>query len=149
MEQIFITLQGIIVRALPTFFIVILLHWYLKKVLFQPMDRVLEERRQKTLGAVKQSEDALTGVQAKLAEYEKALGDARAKIFHEQELNHKKLADQQAASLASAKESASARVAAAKAELAAEMNSAKASLQAESDRLADAIASAAVAGGIQ
>jgi len=146
MEQIFETLKGIIVRALPTFFLVILLHWYLKKVLFQPMERVLEERRLKTEGAVEASEASLAQVQQKLADYEQSLGDARAEIYREHEEGRKRLADQQARSVEIAREKTSERVTAAKAEIAAEAEKATASLAAEAERLATQIASQVLAG---
>ena len=149
MEQIFETLKGILVRALPTFFLVIALHWFLKKVLFQPMERVLEERRKKTQGAVEASEATLARVNEKMAEYETALGNARAGIFHEQEEARKKLAAQQTALVDAARAEQAEKVAAVKRGLADEAAEAKAMLAAEADRLADQIAGAVLAGRMQ
>ena len=149
MEQIFETLKEIIVRALPTFFLVILLHWFLKKVLFQPMERVLEERRLKTQGAVEASEASLARVHEKMAEYETALGNARAEIFQQQEEARTKLAVQQAALVETARNQQAAQVAVVKRGLAEEAAQAKAMLAAEADRLADQIAVAVLAGRMQ
>ena len=149
MEQIFEALKGIIVRALPTFFLVICLHWFLKKVLFQPMERVLEERRKKTQGAVEASEATLARVNEKMAEYETALGNARAEIFREQEEARKKLAAQQAALVDAARAEQAAKVAVVKRGLAEEVQQAKATLAAEADRLAEQIAGAVLAGRVQ
>ncbi|QOY86274.1 ATP synthase F0 subunit B [Paludibaculum fermentans] len=149
MEQIFETLKGIIVRALPTFALVILLHWFLKKVLFQPMEKVLEERRKKTEGAVEASEATLALVNEKLATYENSLADARAEIYKEQEAGRKRLADQQAKAVEAARIKAGERVAAVKAELALEVDKATATLAAESDRLAEEIAGLVLAGKVQ
>ena len=149
MEQIFEVLKGIIVRALPTFFIVILLHWFLKKVLFQPLERVLEERREKTQGAIEASEATLALVNEKLAGYEQALGDARAAIYREQEAGRKKLLDQQAQSVAGAKVRASERVAVIKADITAQMEKATSALAADSERLAEQIAGMVIAGKVQ
>lgn len=149
MEQIFETLKGIIVRALPTFVLVIILHWFLKKVLFQPMEKVLEERRKKTEGAVEASEATLALVNEKLATYENSLADARAEIYKEQEAGRKRLADQQAKAVEAARVKAGERVAAVKAELALEVEKATATLTAESDRLAEEIAGMVLAGKVQ
>jgi len=149
MEQIFETLKGILVRALPTFFLVIALHWFLKKVLFQPMERVLEERRKKTQGAVEASEATLARVNEKMAEYEAALGNARAGIFHEQEESRKRLAAQQTVLVDAARAEQAEKVAAVKRGLAEEAAQAKAMLAAEADRLADQIAGAVLAGRMQ
>jgi F-type H+-transporting ATPase subunit b len=149
MEQIFEVLKGIIVRALPTFFLVILLHWFLKKVLFQPMERVLEERRKKTEGAVEASEATLARVNEKLVEYETALGNARTEIFHEQEVSRKKLAAQQAALVEQARADQAEKVAVVKSGLAEEVQQAKATLATEADRLAEQIAGAVLTGRAQ
>ena len=144
--QIFEALKGIIVRALPTFVLVILLHWYLKKMLFQPVERVLEERRKKTLGAIEDSEASLAKVNEKLARYEQAISDARVSIYQEQEAARKSLADQQAEAVEAARVKSSERVAQVKSELAAEVSSAKAALASEANRLADEIAGVILAG---
>ena len=149
MEQIFETLKGILVRALPTFFLVIALHWFLKKVLFQPMERVLEERRKKTQGAVEASEATLARVNEQMAEYETALGNARAGIFHQQEESRQRLAAQQAALVDGARVEQADKVAAVKRGLAEEAAEARAMLAAEADRLADQIAVAVLAGRMQ
>ncbi len=149
MEQILETLKGILVRALPTFFLVIALHWFLKKVLFQPMERVLEERRKKTQGAVEASEATLARVHDKMAEYETALGNARAEIFREQDESRKKLAAQQASLVDAARASQAEKIAEVKRGLAEEVQQAKATLSNEAERLAEQIAGAVLAGRVQ
>ena len=147
--QIIKDLQGVILLALPTAFLVILLHWFLKKMLFEPMDRVIEERHKRTEGAVEASQAALATVKEKMAAYEKALGDARAEIFKETEAARKALADQQSQAVEAARVAAAAQVATAKAELAAQADAARAGLRVESERLAEQIAGSLVAGGVQ
>jgi len=144
--QILSPLQGILVRALPTFVLVILLHWYLKKVLFQPMERVMEERRKKTEGAVEASEAMLAGVAGRLEQYEKSLSDARAAIYREQEASRKRLADEQAQAVEAARLRSRERVEAAKAEIAAEAQQATGALRMEADRLAASIATQLLSG---
>lgn len=147
--QILKDLLGVILLALPTAFLVIILHWFLKKMLFQPLDRVMEERRARTEGAVAASQSSLAQVREKMAAYEQALGDARAEIFKENEAARKVLAEQQAQALDAARSSAAGQVAAAKAELASEANTARASLASEAERLAEQISGALLAGGVQ
>jgi F-type H+-transporting ATPase subunit b len=152
MEQIFQILrdlQGIIVLALPTALLVIILHWFLKKMLFEPMDRVIEDRRARTQGAIEASAAALATVKEKMAAYEKALGDARAELFKENETARKALVEQQAQALEAARAKAAEQVAAAKADLAAQSEAARSGLRAESERLAEQISGALVSGGVQ
>lgn len=152
MEQIFQILkdlQGIIVLALPTAFLVIILHWFLKSMLFKPLDRVIEERKARTQGAIEASEAALATVKEKMAAYEKALADARAELFKENEAARKALAEQQASALEAARARAAEQVAAAKADLAAQTEAARSGLRAESERLAEQISGALISGGVQ
>lgn len=149
MEQIFISLREIIVLALPAFFLVLLLHFYLKKVLFQPMEQVLEERRRRTEGALAGSEDAIRAAEEKLHEYEHKLNAARAAIYEETETARKQMASQQAAALADARAAASTRVAEARAAIAAEAAEARASLSSEAERIASRMADQVLTGKVQ
>ena len=146
MVQIVRALQDILVRAIPTIIVVIIFHWYLKKVLIQPMQRVLAERRKRTEGAIEAAESAVAQANAKAAAYEKALEEARAGIYAAQEENRKKLSAEQSAAVDAAKKQAVGQVAAARAEIAAETEAARTSLAAESERLAEQIAQAVLAG---
>ncbi len=146
MEQIFHALQGIIVRALPTFFLVILLHWFLKKVLFQPLDRVLEERRRRTEGVLESCEAAMERARARIQEYENSLRQAQAEIFDQQEQERKRMAAERAALLAEARQRARQRVEAARAEIQAEAEMARQSLRDEAARLAEAVTQSVLAG---
>lgn len=146
MEQIFHALQGIIVRALPTFFLVILLHWFLKKVLFQPLDRVLEERRQRTEGVLQSCQAAMERARARIREYEDSLRQAQAEIFDQQEAERRRWAAGQAALLAEARQRARQRVESARAEIQAEADRTRQSLQQEAARLAETMAESVLSG---
>jgi F-type H+-transporting ATPase subunit b len=149
MEQIFIQLQGILVMALPAFFLVLILHFYLKRVLFQPMERVLEERRRRTEGALEGSEEAVRAAEARMHAYEAKLAEARAAIYVESEAARKQLAEQQAAGLAEARATAAARLAKARAAIADESILARAALTGEAEQLAARITSAVLGGRMQ
>lgn len=149
MEQIFIQLQGILVKALPAFFLVLILHFYLKKVLFLPMERVLEERRRRTEGVVAGSEEAVRAAGRKMREYEAKLAEARAAIYEEAEAARKQLAEQQAAALAEARAEAGARVAKAREAIADETILARAALTAEAEQLAARISASVLTGRMQ
>ncbi len=149
MEQLghlFTQLGDIIVRAVPAFVVFLLLHIYLKKVLFQPLERVLEERRGKTQGAISAAEAMVRAAAEKLGGYEHALSEARAGIYKEQEATRRRLASEQAASIDRARAEFSAKVASARAGIEAEAGQARISLAAEADHLAEKIAAAVLAG---
>ncbi|GIU74675.1 MAG: hypothetical protein KatS3mg004_1762 [Bryobacteraceae bacterium] len=149
MEQILHALQGILVRALPTFFLVIALHWFLKKVLFESLDRVMEERHRRTDGVLESCEAALERARAKLREYEDSLRQAQAEIFDQQEAERRQMAARQAAALAEARQRARERVEAARARIAAEAAQAGEALRAQASALAETITKMVLAGRTQ
>lgn len=149
MEQLghLITQLGdIIVRAVPAFIVFLLLHLYLKKVLFQPLERVLEQRRSKTEGAVAASEALVRAAADKLAGYEHALSEARAGIYREQEAARRRIAAEHAESVERARAEFGAQVATARAGIVEETEQARLALAAEADGLAEQIAAAVLAG---
>jgi len=133
-------LGEILLRALPTFLLVILLHYYLKFMFFKPMAGVLKQRWQATEGARKQAEESMSRAAAKIAEYEAAIRAARAEIYKEQEKLYKELAAHNADQVAAAHQSAEAAVRAAREQLAKDVEAVKTDLERDSDRIAEQIA---------
>jgi F-type H+-transporting ATPase subunit b len=98
MEQTIQALGGILLKAIPTIVLVLILHVYLKRMLFIPLDRVLKQRDQATVGARSAAEESLAKADRRAAEYEAAIRDARAEVYREQEAaRNQLLADQEAA----------------------------------------------------
>lgn len=133
-------LSELLLKAIPTFLIVVFLHFYLKSIFFKPLDKVLQKRYEATEGARKQAGESLERAAAKTAEYETKIRDARTAIYRSNEEFHKKLAEQHAAQIGEARQRAEVAVNHAKTEIAAELEAAKASLPAESEKLANQIA---------
>lgn len=132
-------LGSILLGSLPTFLLVILLHFYLKAVFFKPLERVLAERRAATQGAREAAEQSLTRAEQRAQEYENALRAARNEVYKEQEEQRRKWRDEQAAQVLEARKQADATVAQSRQQLDAETQQAKASLEADSRTLADEI----------
>ena len=133
-------LGGILLKAVPTFLLVILLHFYLRSVFFKPLEKVLAQRYEGTEGARKLAEQSLEQAAAKTAQYEGQLRTAKAEMYQAQEQLHKQLQEREAAAVAEARKNADAAVKLAGAQLAADVEAAKTSLAADSDMLADRIA---------
>jgi F-type H+-transporting ATPase subunit b len=146
MEQTLQALSGILLKSLLTVVLVLILHFYLKAMLFRPLETVLKQREELTEGAKKSAAASLEAAERKTAEYEAKLREARAEVYREQEETRRKWLEQQAAQLAQARTDSEARVKSAKAEIAAEAATARQSLQASSATLADQIANAVLAG---
>ncbi len=139
-------LGGLLLRALPTFLLVVALHFYLKFVFFRPLDKVLEVRRQATEGARKAAEASLEKANGQAAGYEAAINEARAGMHREQEEFRRKSRAEQAAAVAAARARSEAAVAQARAQLADDAERARDLLRAESDSLAARIAETILVG---
>src|ERR1051325_10595213 len=121
MEETLHQLGGILLRAIPTFIIVVLLHFYLKFIFFSPLQQVLRQRYEATEGARKQAESSLAKASGKAAEYEAAVRQARADTYRELEQMRRQLQDERAAGVKEARARAEASVAQAKAALSMEV----------------------------
>jgi F-type H+-transporting ATPase subunit b len=147
MEATLHALGGILLQAIPTFLLVIFLHFYLKYVFFNPLAKVLKARYDASEGAKQQAAESLRKAAAKSAEYEAALRAARGEIYQAQEQLHRRLQEEQAAQVDAAREQADCALRDAKAVVAAEMANAKEELAAASDALASQIADAILSRG--
>jgi F-type H+-transporting ATPase subunit b len=140
MEATLHALSGILLKAVPTFLLIVLLHFYLKGIFFKPLQKVLRQRYEATEGARKLAAESLERAAAKTAEYQAAMRAARGGIYQAQEQLHKRLQDAEFAELTAARRRAQAAVEEAKAQLSSDVEAAKAGLARDSDLLADQIA---------
>jgi F-type H+-transporting ATPase subunit b len=140
MDAMLHALGGILLRAVPTFLLVVLLHFYLKGAFFKPLQKVLRQRYEATQGARKLAAESLESAAAKSAEYQAAMRAARAQIYQAQEQAHKRLQEGELTELTVARQRAEAAVQEAKAKLANDVEAAKAGLARDSELLANQIA---------
>src|SRR5664279_1804856 len=110
MDDTLHALGEILRKAVPTFLLVVLLHYYLKKVFFQPLEKVLHRRYEATEGSRKLAEQSLARATARTAEYEAAIRAARSEVYQAQEKLYKQLQESEAAQLTAVRQSAEAAV---------------------------------------
>jgi F-type H+-transporting ATPase subunit b len=146
MEATLQALGGILLKAVPTFLLVVLLHFYLKGVFFNPLRKVLRQRYEATEGARKLAAESLERAAAKTADYEAAMRAARTEIYQAQEQAHKRLQENELAELTAARRRAEAAVEEAKSLLSLDVEAAKAGLARDSELLADQIAESILRG---
>jgi F0F1-type ATP synthase membrane subunit b/b' len=142
MDQTLHDLGGIVLEGLPTFFLVLILWFFVKILYFNPLEKVLEERFRLTEGAKKAAEDSLRNADTKIAEYQQALDKARAGIYDENARVVQALTAEQNNRAQTIKTEMEQKVATAKAAIAQDSNEARAMLQAQSEMLASQIADA-------
>lgn len=140
MDQTLHDLGGIVLNGLPTFFLVLILAFFVKHLYLNPLEKVLAERFKLTEGARKAAEDSLKNADTKIAEYQDALNRARHEIYQEQADFLQNLHAEQSEAVRNIRAESDSRVAAIKLSIATEADAARAALAAQSDVLASQIA---------
>lgn len=140
-------LGGLLLSAVPTIILLIVLATAYNFLIHRPLGAILAERHSKTEGAVAKAQADIAAAQAKTAEYEQRLREARSQVVKNAEARRKQLADARAAALTQARNTSSEKVKAAKAELEKEAATAKAGLQQQSDALAQEVINAVLRTG--
>ena len=137
---------AILLRAIPTFILVIFLFFYLRSMFFGPLEKVLAQRRAATDGARQQAKHSLEAAEAKVAQYEAQLRAARTEVFTKVDAERKQWSDQQAAQVAVAREKALALVREARVQIAKDADDARASLATQAEALAAQITASMLKG---
>ena len=136
MDQTLHQLGELLLGAVPTVILLALLYTLYTFIVHKPLKRVLEERRSKTEGAVEKSRADIARAEARTAEYEQKLREARAAIFRSQEARRQAAVQARAKAVAEAHGRAQAQVQAAKKGIESDRVAAQAGLQAEVAALA-------------
>ena len=108
-------------------------------IVHKPLRRVLEERRNKTEGAIEKSRADIAAADARTSEYEQRLREARAAVFRAQEAKRQAALQARTQAVNEARTRAQAQVKAAKADIERDRAAAERSLQGEAATLAKEI----------
>ena len=142
MDKTLHDLGGIVLNGLPTFFLLLILVFFVRFLYLKPLEKILAERFRLTEGARKAAEDSLRNADTKIAEYQDALNRARNEIYEEQTAYLQKLHAEQTALAHAARTESDARVAAIRLSIAKEADVARESLESQAEALAGQIADA-------
>ena len=139
MDQTLQQLGELLLGAVPTVILVALLYVLYTAIVHKPLRRVLEERRNKTEGAVEKSKADIAAADARTSEYEQKLREARAAVFRAQEARRQAAMQARTNAVNEARSKAQAQVQAAKADIERDRAAAEKSLQSEAAALAQEI----------
>jgi F-type H+-transporting ATPase subunit b len=145
MEQTLQALGGILLKAIPSAVLLIILHFYLKGMLFRPLQKVLKQREELTAGARKAADESQAAAERKAQDYETKFRDARSEVYREQEEMRKVWLEDQSKQVAAGHARMTETMAAADKKLAEEAATAKQNLVETSAALADLIANTVLA----
>jgi F0F1-type ATP synthase membrane subunit b/b' len=141
MDQTLQELGRILLKAVPTVFLLIVVHIYLRWMFFGPLRNILAKRREATEGARESAEVILAKATSKAAAIEAELRKAREEIYQEQEEARRRWTTEQSASLEKARLQSRELIQQAKTELDAQAAAAKRELAATTESLAEQITS--------
>ena len=139
MDQLLAQLGGLLLGAIPTIVIMVLLYGSYAVLVHRPLVRVLGERRSKTEGAIEKARADIAAAEARTAEYEQRLREARLAVFKSLEARRQRALQARAAALAEARATAQAQVEQARAAIEKDKTAAQSGLQVEAGRLASEI----------
>ena len=139
MDETLRQLGELLLGSVPTVILLALLYALYTTIVHQPLRRVLEERRSKTEGAVEKSRADIAAAEARTAEYEQKLREARAVVFRAQEARRQAVLQARTNALNEARSKAQAQVQAAKKDIESDRAAAEAGLPADAAALAQEI----------
>jgi F-type H+-transporting ATPase subunit b len=129
----------LLLGSVPTIIIFLLLFGLYTVLVHRPLVRVLSERRARTQGAIEKARADVASAEARTAEYEQKLREARLALFKLLEARRAQAAQARAAAVAEARKGAQAQLEQARAVIEQDKASAKKVLDGEVGRLAQEI----------
>ncbi len=126
----------LLLGSIPTIVFLVLLYAIYTVLVHKPLVKVLAERRGKTEGAVEKARADIAASEARTAEYEQRLREARMTVFKNQEARRQQALQVRAAAVAEARNKAQAQIEQARTAIEQDKVTAQAGLQAESGKLA-------------
>jgi len=139
MDETLRQLGGLLLGSIPTIIFLLVLYGAYTLIVHRPLARVLAERHAKTEGAIEKARADVGAAEARTAEYEQRLREARAAVFRSQETRRQAALQARAAALATARTKGQEQVQQARAAIDKDKAAAQESLQADSARLANEI----------
>lgn len=139
MEETLRQLGGLLLGSVPTIVLFLVTYLSYRLIVHGKLESVLQERYQRTEGAIEKARADVAAAEAKTGEYEQRLREARVAIFKAQEARRQKALAARAAAVAQARERAQQQVAQARETVYQELESAKRQLLPQSERLASEV----------
>jgi F-type H+-transporting ATPase subunit b len=126
----------LLLGSVPTIIFMVLLYGLYDLLVHKPLAKVLAERRSKTEGAIEKARADIAAAEARTAEYEQRLREARLAVFKGQEARRQQALQTRTAVAAEARAKAQSQIQQARAALEKDKVAAQETLQAESGKIA-------------
>ena len=152
MDEILRQVGQLLISAIPTALGLLVVWAGYRFIVHGKLEQVLEQRHALTEGAVQRAQQEIADAEARTAEYEQKVREARAQIYQQQQAYRQRVLAQRNAALTEARKNAGEMVKQARTALEKDVLAAKASLELQANVLADKVIEtvlrpAAAAGG--
>ncbi len=147
MDQLSRQLGALFIGSVPTILIFIVLHFYLRGVLYRPLQRVLRERKTRTEGELEIARQKMSLAEQKLREYEAAIQATREANYQLLTERRQQALHQGQQTLAEARQQAETALQAARQQVAEQVTSARQQLNNEARQLSTQVINAVLETG--
>ncbi len=139
MDETLRQLGELLLSSVPTIIALLIVWSAYRLIVHTRLQQVLAERHTRTEGAIDQAKLAISSAEARTAEYEQRVREARSAIYKQQEARRQRMIDERNAALAQARSQAEVMIVNARAALEKDVAAARAVLQEQAQPLADKI----------
>ena len=139
MQETLRQIGELLFNSIPTILCLLVVWTAYRFMVHNPLHQVLARRHALTEGAVEQARKEIANAEARTAEYEQKVREARAQIFRTQEGYRKHVMDERANALAEARKQTDQMIKSARHTVQQEIEAAKAGLEKQADTLADQV----------
>ena|SRR2546423_5947445 len=139
MNETLSKLGELLLSSIPTIFFLLIVWFAYRMIVHKRLERVLAERHRLTEGAVQQAQAEIASAEARTAEYERRLREARTQIYKTQEARRQQTMERRNAALTQARQLAEETIQSARKVLEQDKADAQFTLQQQADGLANEI----------
>jgi F-type H+-transporting ATPase subunit b len=129
-------LGELLLTSIPTIVCLLIVWAAYRNIVQKKLVQVLADRHARTEGAIQQAQSEISKAEARTAEYEQRLREARSQIYKAQEARHRHIVEKRSAALAEAHRQADEMVKRSRTDLERDVTEARATLQTQADALA-------------
>jgi F-type H+-transporting ATPase subunit b len=139
MDAILRQIGELLISSIPTIIGLLIVWTGYRFIVHGKLQQVLEQRHALTEGAIERAQQEIAAAEARTAEYEQRLREARGQIYKAQQANLQRIVDERNAALAQARKQAGEMAKKARSVLEKDMLDAKAVLEQQANVLADQV----------
>jgi F-type H+-transporting ATPase subunit b len=139
MDETLRQLGELLLSSVPTIIALLIVWSAYRLIVHTRLQQVLAERHTRTEGAIEQAKLAISNAEARTAEYEQRVREARSAIYKQQEVRRQRMIEERNAALTQARSQAEVMIANARTALEKDVAAARVVLQEQAQPLADRI----------